>query len=192
VVFDTVDDTVHAGGMTAPMADFSDRLKEARIRVRARTGQKMTQQALASLVGVERNTVSRWENSGVHPKDPAVIGKLADALAVSTDWLVRGAHSRDPAPTVYPAAVAPGIPVAERRLPVRAYEQIDGYLARLESAGCSPAQTREADRVLRDGAYNRLRANDPGTRGIDEMLDDIASAWRFIVAVLGREGIALE
>jgi DNA-binding XRE family transcriptional regulator len=182
--------------MTGRVANFSDRLKEARMKVRSRTGHKMTQQELASLVGVERNTVSRWENSGVHPKDPEVIGKLADALAVSTDWLVRGSHAHEPAPSVYHQAPATagsgGAAGVERRLPVRAYEMVDGYLVRLESAGCSPVQMREAERVLRDGAYNRLRGSDPRTREVAEMLDDIASAWQFIVAVLAREGIALE
>jgi hypothetical protein len=143
----------------------------------------------------------------VHPKDPEVIGKLADVLAVSADWLVgrSGVQSHERALSMYqqeavvagssgaPAGgVAGGAAGGERRLPVRAYERIEGYLIRLESAGCSPAQTREAERVLRDGAYNRLRRSDLRTRDTGEMLDDIESAWRFIVAVLAREGVALE
>jgi DNA-binding XRE family transcriptional regulator len=208
VVFDTASATISVKRMTGRVANFSDRLKAARLGVRSRTGQKMTQQELASLVGVERNTVSRWENSGVNPKDPMVIGKLADVLAVSTDWLVRGGQSSEPPVLPYtwsshpPSAdtsghlpapgSAGGATGVERRLPVRAYEQIDGYLARLESAGCSPAQIREAERVLRDGAYNRLRGSDLRTRETGEMLEDIESAWRFIVAVLAREGVALE
>ena len=45
----------------------------------------MTQGDLAQIVGVERNTVSRWENSGVPPKDLAVVAKLGD-LARGGAW----------------------------------------------------------------------------------------------------------
>lgn len=175
------------------MTIFADRLREARQRVRTTSGQRMTQGDLAQAVGVERNTVSRWENSGVRPKDPAVIGKLADVLDVTMEWLVgmvdaegeRPQRSGEPAAPWYSGQQ----PVVERRLPVPAYELIDGYLARLEAAGCSVAQTREAERLLRESAYNRLRVSDARTRALSEMLDDIALAWDFVTAVLGREGI---
>ncbi len=68
---------------------FGDRLRSSRQRLRP-GGRKFTQSDLAKAVGVERNTVSRWENGGMLPKDPAVIGSLADVLGVTADWLIGG------------------------------------------------------------------------------------------------------
>jgi transcriptional regulator with XRE-family HTH domain len=66
---------------------FGDRVREARQRVRTPGGARLTQGDLAIAVGVERNTVSRWENSGVRPKDPHVVRRLAAALRVPMEWL---------------------------------------------------------------------------------------------------------
>src|SRR5665213_3028355 len=68
---------------------FGDRLRSSRQRLRP-GGRKFTQGDLAKAVGVERNTVSRWENGGMLPKDPAVIASLADVLGVTADWLIGG------------------------------------------------------------------------------------------------------
>jgi len=66
---------------------FGDRVRQARQRIRTPGGGRLTQGDLALAVGVERNTVSRWENSGVRPKDPQVVRKLAEVLQVSMEWL---------------------------------------------------------------------------------------------------------
>ncbi len=68
---------------------FGDRVRSSRQRLR-RDGQKLTQGDLAKAVGVERNTVSRWENGSMLPKDPAVIASLAEVLDVTADWLIAG------------------------------------------------------------------------------------------------------
>lgn len=55
---------------------------------KARREKGLTQSRLAQLVGVEPHTVSRWERGQQSPTAHA--DKLADALGVSLDWLVRG------------------------------------------------------------------------------------------------------
>ncbi len=69
------------------MLAFGDRVREARQRIRTPSGGRLTQGDLAQAVGVERNTVSRWENSGVRPKDPHVVRRLAEVLQVPMEWL---------------------------------------------------------------------------------------------------------
>ena len=73
------------------MIAFADRVRAARQQIRTKTGGRMTQGDLAAAVGVERNTISRWENQGIRPKDPDVMQRLADALRVRMEWLVTGA-----------------------------------------------------------------------------------------------------
>ncbi len=69
---------------------FAQRLRSARTRSRTTDGQRWTQKSLATAVGVERNTVSRWENGGMLPKDPVVLARLARILGVDTEWLISG------------------------------------------------------------------------------------------------------
>jgi transcriptional regulator with XRE-family HTH domain len=177
------------------MTLFADRLRQARQRVRSSSGQRMTQGDLALLVGVERNTVSRWENSGVRPKDPEVIAKLADVLRVSMEWLVglseeaidHGARrvAESPAPN-YTAR-----PEADPLLPLQVYQAMHGYRARLQTAGCTADQTQEAERLLLDSAQNRLRVTMPRARPVQAMLDDLEAAWAYITRVLSAEGISV-
>jgi transcriptional regulator with XRE-family HTH domain len=182
------------------MTIFADRLRQARQRVRSSSGQRMTQGDLASLVGVERNTVSRWENSGVRPKDPEVIAKLADVLRVSMEWLVGsseeptspdhvGSASRrisESAPSAYAARGEP-----ELLLPLPVYQAVHGYRARLQTAGCTPDQTQEAERLMLDSAQNRLRRTNPRSRPVQVMLDDLEAVWTYIAHVLASEGISV-
>jgi transcriptional regulator with XRE-family HTH domain len=182
------------------MTLFADRLRQARQRVRSSSGQRMTQGDLASLVGVERNTVSRWENSGVRPKDPEVIAKLADVLRVSMEWLVgsgdeagdagagagRAARITEGAPPVYAPRTEP-----DPLLPLQVYQAVHAYRARLQAAGCTADQTQEAERLLLDGAQNRLRRVHPRARPVQVMLDDLEQVWTYIVHVLATEGVSV-
>jgi transcriptional regulator with XRE-family HTH domain len=156
----------------------------------------MTQGDLASLVGVERNTVSRWENSGVRPKDPEVIAKLADVLRVSMEWLVgssdelvdHGASRRvsESAPSAYGPRGEP-----DPLLPLQVYQAVHGYRARLQTAGCTPDQTQEAERLLLDSAHNRLHRVGPRARPLQVMLSDLEEMWTYIAHVLAAEGISV-
>ena len=46
-----------------------------------RRGKRITQDALAEALGVERKTISRWEN-GHHPMTVVEVKRIADALKV--------------------------------------------------------------------------------------------------------------
>ena len=195
---------------------FGDRVREARQRVRTPGGARLTQGDLAIAVGVERNTVSRWENSGVRPKDPHVVRRLAAALRVPMEWLfeddgadvpeswagsereVRGtaavregvpprAQPQSPYGGSYPAPGASADALGQRISPM-AYAVIHDYLARLEQAGMTPDDAAEAGRLLVHSACNRLRPGDPRTRAIDVVLADIEAMWSFVTTVLRAEG----
>jgi len=49
---------------------------------------KMTQEQIAEIVGVEQQTVSQWLHGKHKPKSAAVIGRLQERLGISaTDWI---------------------------------------------------------------------------------------------------------
>lgn len=54
----------------------------------ARQKQHLTQEQLAELLGVTRQSISRWETDVVYP-DLAKIVKLSEVLNVSTDYLLK-------------------------------------------------------------------------------------------------------
>lgn len=56
-------------------------VREGRERVRPR----LSQQALAELVGVDRTTIWRWESAGVRPENPEMVIAVAAALGVDQD-----------------------------------------------------------------------------------------------------------
>ena len=174
------------------MTLFADRLREARQRIRTPSGARMTQGDLAKAVGVERNTVSRWENSGVRPKDPAVIARLADVLHVSMEYLVGSgdddAHRPSAEPPLFDASASAAL---ERRVPPEAYELIHGYQSRLIAAGASVAQRKEADGLLLGATFTALRRAAPRDRATATVLADIEAMWRYITAILAQDGIDL-
>lgn len=194
------------------MIAFGDRVREARQRIRTPAGGRLTQSDLAVAVGVERNTVSRWENSGVCPKDPQVIRKLAAVLRVSTDWLLAEDDGGQP---WSPGGAESGVGAAPRgnggrvgrgnahnsggsgevlayRMPPAAYERVHGYIERIEQAGATPDQAEEVARVLVEAATTRLRAAATRDRPIPSILADIDAAWRYVSSVLRSEGMELD
>ena len=63
--------------------EFKDRLKEVRSR------QKLSQNELASRIGVHVTNISRYER-GENKPTTQVLSKLAEALEVTTDFLMSG------------------------------------------------------------------------------------------------------
>jgi transcriptional regulator with XRE-family HTH domain len=172
------------------MTLFADRLREARQRIRTPSGARMTQGDLAKAVGVERNTVSRWENSGVRPKDPAVIARLADVLHVTMEYLVgSGDDATHRLPAEFPPFDTSASAALERRIPPDAYELIHGYQDLLIAAGASAAQKREADQLLLGAAFTALRRAAPRERTTATILADIEAMWRYIIHILAQDGI---
>ncbi|MEO6777870.1 MAG: helix-turn-helix transcriptional regulator [Gemmatimonadaceae bacterium] len=176
-------------------------MRQSRERAR-RGGRKLTQAGLADAVGVERNTVSRWENGGMLPGDPAVVAALASALGVSADWLIggdgvggsgaadgagesagtRGDEFRDGVRGQY---LNPAI----EELPVRARAIASSYLDRLRGSGCSDVQVGAAVSLLLAGARNRLSSVPPDRRSEEDVCADLDAAWDMIVRILRRDGI---
>jgi transcriptional regulator with XRE-family HTH domain len=172
---------------------FGDRMRLSRERLRA-DGKKLTQAGLARAVGVERNTVSRWENGGMLPKDPAVIASLARVLGVTADWLISGAPaggSELPASKLHEGGAGQYLDPAIAELPARARAVATGYLNRLRGAGCSTAQLSGAASLLLAGARNRVAAKPVEKRDEDDICSDIDAAWDLVVRILRRERIRL-
>lgn len=59
-----------------------------------RTSKKLTQSALANLVGVTREAVSQWESGDSKTVKPDNLLAVADALEVDIRWLITGKISR--------------------------------------------------------------------------------------------------
>jgi transcriptional regulator with XRE-family HTH domain len=167
---------------------FGDRLRSSRQQL-ARKGRKLTQGDLARAVGVERNTVSRWENGGMLPKDPAVIGSLAVVLEVTADWLIGG--DRPPATTtqLHEGAAGQYLDPAINELPARARAVAVGYTDRLRAAGCAESQLRAAESLMLAGARNRVASTSLDERAESDVCADIDAAWDMVVQILRREGI---
>lgn len=55
----------------------------------ARKQQNITQEQLAMLLGVTRQSVSRWESDAAYPEVDKII-KLAEVLQINCDYLLRG------------------------------------------------------------------------------------------------------
>ncbi len=63
--------------------EFKDRLKDARLK------RKLSQGKLAEIVGIHVTNVSRYER-GEHKPSTQVLSKIADALNVTSDYLMSG------------------------------------------------------------------------------------------------------
>lgn len=177
---------------------FADRLRASRQRLRTSDGRRWTQGDLAAAVGVERNTVSRWENGGILPKDPAVLAALARNLKVTTDWLLDGftpalRDGAEPGSALKEGASSgrgyrPDS-LALAAFPAGAANLVRGYLRRLSRAGCSPDQLRGAESMLLAGATQQVGSRSFDERSDAEILADVDAAWDFVIQVLRREGI---
>lgn len=204
-------------GEPAGSDSFGERVRAARQRLRNSAGRRWTQGDLAGAVGVERNTVSRWENGSVLPREPAVLAALARTLRVSTDWLLdelpgtpqsgapagvddasksdRGAHPvPEPADRrgLFRESSGPGYQSETRalaRLPAAAAQLVTGYLERLATAGCSADQISKAEATLVAGATQSIARRPLAERSDTEVVGDIDAAWDFVVRVLRREGL---
>lgn len=185
---------IRNGGDNEPES-FGNRVRSSRQRLRMPDGRRWTQGDLAKAVGVERNTVSRWENGGMLPKDPAIIAVLARVLRVSTDWLLGGLgipHTQTGSETVLER---PRYPYGGERfssaesLPPGASDLVLRYLERLMSLGCTQMQVAEAERLMVELAQHNLSERPFSQRDSSEVQQDVDAAWDFVVQVLRRYGI---
>lgn len=167
---------------------LGDRLKSAREGSRS-GGKRLTQVALAGVVGVDRNTVSRWETGGMVPRDPKVLASLADALSVTVDWLISGDPEEGGASVIYEDAASPFSHPATASLPAGARALAKVYLDRLRASGCSRAQRHGAESLLLACARNTVSSKPIEKRADAEISADVDAAWDVVVRMLRREGI---
>ncbi len=167
---------------------LGDRMKAAREELRI-GGRRLTQEGLAKAVGVDRNTVSRWENGGMVPSDPEMLTALSGALRVSVDWLISGdpdaprpGELHEGTTRRYKGPVTAGLPAAARSLAM-------GYLDRLRECGCSQAQRRGAEALLLAGARNKVSSTPFGKRSDADVSADVDASWDLVLRILRREGI---
>jgi transcriptional regulator with XRE-family HTH domain len=172
---------------------FGDRVRSSRLRLRP-GGRKLTQGDLAKAVGVERNTVSRWENGGMLPKDPGVIGALAGALQVTADWLIGGdrvAAFTGEGKLKEGAVAGKYADPATGKLPARAMAVVVAYLDRMRERECTQDQIDNAESILLAGARNRVSSVALADRTDDQISSDIDAAWDLVVHILRRDGVRL-
>lgn len=167
---------------------LGDRLKSAREGSRV-GGKRLTQLDLARAVGVDRNTVSRWETGGMVPRDPKVLASLAAALNVTVDWLISGEPEGSVASAIYEDRASSFSPPATAALPAGARGLATSYLERLRASGCSQAQQRGAESLLLACARNTVSSKPIEKRADVEVSADVDAAWDVVVRILRREGI---
>ena len=81
------------------MQTFQERIR------RARSISKMSQQALAEVVGVQRSAVAQWERKGgTHPSMQHLVS-IATATGVSLEWLGTGRGAIKPETDTWTPAV---------------------------------------------------------------------------------------
>jgi transcriptional regulator with XRE-family HTH domain len=174
---------------------LGDRVKSARQGLRVR-GRKVTQGDLAKAVGVDRNTVSRWENGAMVPSDPTVLASLAAALEVSVEWLISGdpgdpgdrGLARTSNAELHESAGRRYLDPATAALPARARSIALGYLDRLRDCGCTQEQRRGAESLLLAGARNAVATIPLDDRDDADVCADVDAAWDVVVRILRREG----
>lgn len=172
---------------------LGDRIRQARERIRMPNGRRMTQGELADAVSVKRNTVSRWENGEVQPKEPSQLLRLARVLRVSIDWLIEGSTQ----PLAAPAQSEVGERQAEEypqrpgETPTSAAAVVASYLMRLERAGCTASQLVAAQSLFAAVTRNDIARTPVDERPVEAVVADADAAWDLIVGILRRDGIRL-
>ncbi|MDB4906342.1 MAG: helix-turn-helix protein [Gemmatimonadetes bacterium] len=134
----------------------------------------LTQRALAERLGAHKQTIVKYEAGGSDISGDR-LGALVEVLGPLPSAF-GGDEQRE--------RVA-------RRLPKEAADVVQGYLDRMREATCSEEQIDEAERVMVDGAYNKLNKRDIRARTVDDLITDIDAAWDFIRYVLRKEGMRL-
>lgn len=130
-------------------------------------------------------SVSNWER-GITTPEESRLALLAELYDIEPAALRYGEVTAPRERTRYVSN-----PALRRRLPAPAYAVVLDYLERMERAGCSEEQIDEAERVMVDGAYNKLNKRDFRERSEEDVITDIRAAWDFITYVLRKEGIRL-
>lgn len=152
---------------------------------RARRAADLTQQQAADSLGVTKQTISDQER-GVSTPNEKNLRALAQLYHTSEAALRYGDAVREEATEPY----TPN-PSLKNRLRPRPRARVYEHIQSMVEAGATLEQIDEAERLMIDGAYNKLNARDPRERTDEEMILDIDDAWDWIKEVLGRSGVKL-
>lgn len=158
-----------------------DKARGERLR-QARKEAGLTQEQVADAVPTTYVSISSWENGANISEDK--LERLARIYKKSKAYLRYGED--------VPADVAEGFipnPTLRKRLRPKPYARVYEHVDRMVRANCSVEQIEEAERLMIDGAYNKLNARDPRERTDEEMILDIDDAWDWIKEVLARAGV---
>jgi transcriptional regulator with XRE-family HTH domain len=178
----------------APDANQRDPERGARI-AQARREAGLTQREAAATLDTSHTSLSAWENGA--PISEAKLDALS-ALYGKSKAILRYGDASPAAvnePVTYYQSAVPFIPnpSLRKRLRPAPYARVYEHIEEMIAADCSTEQIEEAERLMVDGAYNKLNARDPRDRTDEEMILDIEDAWDWIREVLTRSGVkALE
>lgn len=158
---------------------------------RARRAADLTQQQAADKLGVTKQTISDQER-GVSTPPEKSLGALAELYGTTPAELRYGTPPatllREPEASYLRSEFTPN-PALRKRLRPGPYARVYQHIEQMVAAGCAIDQIEEAERLMIDGAYNKLNKRDARERTDAEMIMDIDAAWLFIKEVLEREGI---
>jgi transcriptional regulator with XRE-family HTH domain len=176
--------------MLAPL-DVPAKSLLARNLKAAREAAGLTQEAAAAKSGFSKQAISGWERGAYAPTEAnlAVIAELYHTTVIDLRYgnpTVDDIRSQVSEQPVEPFTPNPSL---RKRLRPKPYARVYEHIEKLVSAGASLEQIEEAERLMIDGAYNKLNARDPRDRTDEEMILDIDDAWDWIKEVLGRAGV---
>lgn len=165
---------------------------------RRREAKGLTQQQLAELVGVHKQSINRIELGKVNVSMTR-LAEIADALGTSNLELLSDARTLEDlgeAPVDIEAMMvrerpSSYFPALRTTLPTKAYDRIRGYMQRLIRAGLEGPDLEEAEQFLMDGAFNKINAREPGEKSEEDYILDIDAAWVFVRDVASRKGLKL-
>lgn len=157
---------------------------------RARRAADLTQEEAAARLAVTKQTISDQERGVATPNETS-LRALAELYGTTPGALRYGSGSATSVreETVYYQPAFTPNPALRKRLRPKPYARVYEHIAQMEAAGCTVEQIEEAERLMIDGAYNKLNARDPRERTDEEMILDIDDAWDWIKEVLGRAGV---
>jgi transcriptional regulator with XRE-family HTH domain len=163
-----------------PSSEGGDRLADNLRKAREKSG--LSLEAVGQRVGATKGAVHGWEK-GSYPPGEDKLERLATLYGTTPGDLRYGTGAvREDLAEYTPN------PALKNRLRPQPRARVYEHIQAMVNAGCTIDQIDEAERLMIDGAYNKLNKRDARERSDAEMIMDIDAAWVFIKEVLEREG----
>ncbi len=165
----------------SPFVDDSPMAIGARIR-EYREAAQLTQEQLATELGVSGVSVSTWER-GIYTPSKANLKKVAGILGTSEAMLRYGevsysaGHSGPESPRASGTLQDHRNATGRFDLRPEPYKRVFGYLEQMRAAGMPEPAIDEARRYLVDSNFGRINKRDYRERSDDEVIMDIDAMW---------------